>query len=224
MGWLRARVKRAPAGTRARAVKCALIVVLPQRLKHLAYRRLLGFQIADSARIGLSYIDVEHLSLGEHVYVGHFNIFRAARLITLGDNVHIANYNHFFGRPADRGFEDRSLGVGEGTLIMSRHFFDLSGTVEIGRGCTIGGRDSHFWSHSLRDIGATPTLTAAKLVLGDGVYTGARVTVVHCQVPAGATIGAGAVVTRTFADEARRIVIAGNPARVIPAKVDAGEA
>jgi acetyltransferase-like isoleucine patch superfamily enzyme len=40
------------------------------------------------------------------------------------------------------------------------------------------------------------------------------VTIVHCAVPSGATVGAGAVVTKSFEATGRPMIIVGNPAIV----------
>jgi serine acetyltransferase len=196
-----------------RELACALAVPLPQRLKHAIYRRL-GWEIATSARIGLSYLHAERVTLGPGAVIGHFNVVRNVGRFEVGRGAYIKHLNDFFGRPRSADFPDRDFSLGDRSLIMSRHFFDVCGRITIGRDCVVGGRDSHFWSHSQFISHGSPSLEPRVLVLEDGVYTGARVTIVHCTVPRGATVGAGAVVTKSFEATGREMLIVGNPASV----------
>jgi serine acetyltransferase len=196
-----------------RELTCALAVVLPQRLKHAIYRRL-GWDIARSARIGLSYLHAEHITIGPGAVIGHLNVVRNLGHFEVGRGAYVKHLNDFFGRPRSADFPDRAFKLGDRSLIMSRHFFDVCGRITIGRDCVVGGRDSHFWSHSQFITDGSPSLEPRVLILEDGVYTGARVTIVHCTVPPGATVGAGAVVTKSFEGTGRGMVIVGNPATV----------
>jgi len=190
---------------------CLIAVPLPQPFKRTVYR-LLGWEVSSSARIGLSYLDAEHVSLGPGAVIGHFNIVRNLRRFEMGSGAYIKHLNDFFGGMPTTTFPDREFRLGDRSLVMSRHFFDVSGRVTIGRDCILGGRDSQFWSHSRFARAGVPSLEPRELIIEDRVYTGARVTIVHCVLPRGATVGAGAVVTKSFAAEGDDMVIAGNPA------------
>ena len=52
------------------------------------------------------------------------------------------------------------------------------------------------------------------LHVGQGVYIGARSTLIGCSIPDRAMVGAGSVVNKSFATEDYRLLIAGNPAIV----------
>ncbi len=56
-------------------------------------------------------------------------------------------------------------------------------------------------------------LAATRVEVGADAYVGARAMLLGCRVPPGAVVGAGSVVTKDFAPEAARLLIAGNPAR-----------
>ncbi len=186
-----------------RTVLLLVAVVLPQAAKRRLYG-MLGWEIDPTVRIGLSYLDAEHVALGAGVRIGHFNVVRKLRSFTIGRDSYILNFNKFFGGPADW---DRTFALGEESRIMSAHYFDVSGRITIGRDCNIGGRDTQIWSHSrFTTQGTEPR----EVVIEEGVYTGARATIVHCRIPAFSVIGAGAVVTRSFEDQG--MLIAGNPA------------
>ncbi|MBJ7332408.1 MAG: hypothetical protein JHC95_21110 [Solirubrobacteraceae bacterium] len=193
------------------------VIPMPQAVKRLVYRRFFGWEIADDVSIGLSWIDIEEVVLAPGVRIGHFNLIKGGRRFAIGRNSYMKNFNQFLGPGLnDHHFPTCTFEMGAESRIMSRHFFDLSGDIVIADDVNIGGRDSQLWSHSrftrpdgYRDL-APKTLT-----IEEGVYTGARVTLVHCTIPKGAVVGAGAVVTRSFEIEKVGDVIAGNPATVI---------
>ncbi len=193
-----------------------LIVALPAPLKRAAYRRLFGWEIGPGVRIGLSYLDARSAAFGESARVGHFNVFRGLNHLHVGRSAHVANFNHASGGRHDAGYPSR-LHLGDYVQLMSHHYLDVAGTVTIADGATVGGRDSHVWSHSLvLDDAGRRHLRPLDVTVGPGAYLGARVTLVGCSVPAGAFVGAGSVVTKSFpADpDGRPLLIAGNPAAV----------
>jgi acetyltransferase-like isoleucine patch superfamily enzyme len=187
---------------------CLVAVVLPQAAKRRLYRAL-GWEIDATARIGLSYLHAEQVTLGPGTRIGHFNVVRHLRSFALRRDSYILNFNKFFGDPAHPDWA-RSFALGEESRIMSAHFFDVAGAITIGDRCTVGGRDSQFWSHS-RFTGHG--LDQRELSVEEGVYIGARATIVHCRIPAFCVVGAGAVVTRSFDEQ--HMVIAGNPAEQV---------
>ena len=99
---------------------------------------------------------------------------------------------------------------------MSHHFIDVLGTVTIGANTTIGGRDTHFWSHSrFYDEALSPQLEAIDIKVGKNSYVGARATLIGCSIPEGAIVGAGSIVNKSFEnDKNYNFLIAGNPAKI----------
>ncbi len=203
-----------------RRVLLLLGAVLPSFLKLAVYRHLLGWKIGRRVRIGFSYIDAADAIFGDGVSIGHFNIMRGIQRLHIGSGTYIANFNQFFGTGNHyRGFA-AELSLGESVNFMSRHFIDVAGTVRIGSGTTVGGRDTQFWSHTLAMVDGRQALVPTCVHIGDGVYVGARATLVSCAIPDGAVIGAGSVVTKDFPAEATKLLIAGNPATVLKRYVD----
>jgi hypothetical protein len=98
----------------------------------------------------------------------------SVRLLHLAPRASIGNFNHVFGPPPWGEFVDRSFRLGEGSLLTSRHFVDVSGRVVIGRNCTIGGRDTHLWSHSLFHSEGVISLSPRSLIIENDAYVGAR--------------------------------------------------
>lgn len=106
-----------------------------------------------------------------------------------------------------------SLGIGDRTFINSGVSICAQASVQIGSDCAIGNysliMDTDF--HVPGDLLARPQ--ARPVVIEDGVWLGARVTVLKgVTIGRGAVVAAGAVVTR---DVPPHTVVAGVPARVI---------
>jgi acetyltransferase-like isoleucine patch superfamily enzyme len=201
---------------RMRKLLLLLAVVLPKRLKPAYYRRFLGWKIGSRVRIGLSLIDSEKVEIGDDVHIGHFNVFRELKELSIASNAWVSNFNELYGgRSNPIGFPCRLI-IGRGAKIMSHHFIDAVGTVVIGDRATLGGRGIQVWSHSFRiHADGVDSVDPITLQIHQDAYVGARATIVLSDIPAGAIVGACAVVTRSFAQESGRVLISGNPAQVL---------
>ncbi len=188
-----------------------LLTLLPNVLKLLVYRRLLGWSIGQNVKIGFSYIDAKNVVIGDRVRIGHGNIIRNLNALQIGSDTYIANFNSFFGSTYD-GWAAR-VEIGQSVNFMSHHFLDVGGTIAIGDRAVIGGRDTQIWAHGLAyDAFGNPDLKPLNVTIGADVYVGARSTLVGCTVPDRTVVGAGSVVTKQFVAEASPYLIAGNPA------------
>ncbi len=189
-------------------------LALPSSLKRVWYRRVMGWRVGRRVRIGLSYLDARQVEIADDVRIGHFNVVRSVAKLVVGRGTTVANWNVFAGAKESGGGWAKLVTLGERVYITSRHFFDVAGELTVGDGTIIAGRESHLWTHTIL---ATPTgleLTPLALRIGRGCYIGARATLLYCSLPDGCLVGAGSVVTKTFAAGDGRILIAGNPARV----------
>ena len=189
-----------------------MAVFLPQGLKLGIYRRLFHWHIGKGVHIGLSFLSAGEVSLGDQVKIGHFNIIRGVKRLTIGTGTQIGNLNQMFG--ASYPHWKSELSIGEDVGLMSRHFIDVGGSVEIGDRSVFGGRDIQVWSHTRTIVRGPLSLQPSSVRIGADVYIGARATIVSCDIAAGAIVGAGSVVTKSFPLESCRFLIAGNPATI----------
>ncbi len=191
-----------------------LCVVLPNPLK-LAIYRALGFRIGKNVRIGMSlFLNIVHVEIGDNCRIGHFNQFRSLTRFELGKSVLILNFNEvtgYYGAP----HWPSSFVAEDSVMIMSRHFFDCTGTIRIKTKALIGGRDTQLWTHAraILDDGSLELLPYT-VEVGRDAYIGARCTLVACSVPDGATVAAASVVVKNHLPEPCRVLLAGNPAVV----------
>ena len=197
-----------------RKIILILAVILPLPLKLFLYRTLLKWKIGRNVKIGYSYLEAGDVEISDQVRIGHFNVIRGVRRLRVGRGTYIANFNEVFGDGGFYGNFVSCLEIGADVSLMSRHFIDLGGTVIIGDRTTVGGRDTHFWSHTRTLSGSGARLEPTTVTIGSDVYVGARATLVGCSIPDGAVVGAGSVVTKSFAPEPQRLLIAGNPAAI----------
>lgn len=197
---------------------------LPQPLKRALFRRVFGWTVADDAYVGLSYIDAAHVSLGPGSHIGHFNIVRDIRALQLGRRAYVKHFNHIFGATPAGMAGERVFRLGDDSNIMSRHFFDVGGSITIGDGCLIGGRGTQIYTHSIVTQGAEHRWKVGEMIIDDGAMIFASVVLVHCRVPPLAIVAAGAVLTKSYDPEpGQRLLIAGNPAVIVRRQAIAGD-
>jgi acetyltransferase-like isoleucine patch superfamily enzyme len=195
-----------------------ILIVMPNPVKIFLYRNFLGWQIGSEVKIGFSYLDSKKVVIHDGARIGHFNVFRNLKELHISSECYIANFNEFFGALYDGEQWKSSLYLDDGAMIMSHHFFDVSGLIYLGEKAIVGGRNSHFWGRTRKyDENRQPILAALDINIGESVYIGARSTLIGCTIPRGAIVGAGSVVTSKefkLQEDSDSILIAGNPASI----------
>jgi acetyltransferase-like isoleucine patch superfamily enzyme len=151
----------------------ALISLLPLNGLRVFGYRLLGYQIR-GARIGFGTVIAADDAILESCRIGPFNIFAGPMKIHVHTGASIGNRNEFIcGYWVLRDeYKDRryahSLEICEEALITSRHYFDLSGSLVLGKRSWIAGIDSQFWTHGIG-------VTDRDIQIGSDCYIGSAV-------------------------------------------------
>ena len=166
-----------------------------------------GHKIHKSAHIGFCLLNINHIELDENTYIGAGNIFKGVSKLIMQKGSRINRWNYFTSSPVLK----THLSIGERSSISMRHYFDLSGDIEIGSNTIIAGIRSTFLTHS-KGIDQIDYIKPVKI--GNWCYIGSN----SCFVPGSRIghncfVGMGSVVVKDCSKNSFSI-IAGNPAIV----------
>jgi len=180
-----------------------LLTFLPSCIKIGCYRAM-GAEIGANCRIGFSLIDVKELKMGDNVFIGHFNILRRLKKLSLESGSRVDNFNWISGA----GVGDFKLGLN--SAITKFHRLEASSDITIGNNSIIAGLFSQFITHGSRP---TNIDDFRGISIGDWCYIGSSSRFVPGSGVGNYTfVGMGAVITKSFTDNC--VLIAGNPATV----------
>ncbi|WP_462170266.1 LbetaH domain-containing protein [Pseudoalteromonas xiamenensis] len=195
-----------------RIILAHTIAYLPTNILRCSlYKVLFGYDIKQTF-IGWKTIIVVDSAKLESCKIGRGNRFSGPFKFVMEANASIDKNNVFecgwwVSEPQHAStIYSRNLLLKENSLITSSHYFDLAGTIEIGRNTWIAGLHSQFWTHGAGS-------TKSTIFIGDDCYIGSAVRFVpgsavgnRCLVAMSSTI------TKNFnIDEC---VIAGIPANI----------
>lgn len=196
-----------------------IVVITPSIIKLMVYRRVYRYSIGRNVRIGLSWIWVGRLHLGDNVQIGHFNRFKNIPDVEIGNYTVIGTGNTFTSSSEftnDVGMTARGnkpiLVIGEHCGISLMHYFDIQDRVEIGAYTTIAGKGSDFFTHYLDVVSSTQSVKPIGIgkycIVGSSACFTPGARIADCCV-----VGMGAVVTREHKETL--CLIGGNPAVTI---------
>lgn len=191
----------------------AVISILPvNALRCLGYRLLLGYTIRNS-RIGFGTILAAESVHLDNCRIGRFNQFIGPMSVVIGSGARIGSHNAFIcgswtkTQQGEARHYERALRVGADVLITSNHYFDVAGSLEVGRGTWVAGTGSQFWTHGAGTLDRNVSI-------GESCYIGSAVRFAPGSgVGDNVIVGLGSVVTKTI--EATSAMVAGVPARVV---------
>lgn len=201
-------------------ITALLLMLFPFRLKRFFYRKFFGFQIHDSARIGMSLVMPERLSMGVNAKIGHLNIIKGVTEVSVGESASIGSLNWISGFPentsslhfADAISRSPKLMLGDHSAITNRHLIDCTDTVTIGRFSTFAGFRSQILTHSISV--ADSRQRSGPVVIGDYSFIGtASIILPNSCLPSFSVLGAGSVLNKKYSEEYR--LYAGSPARPV---------
>jgi acetyltransferase-like isoleucine patch superfamily enzyme len=202
-----------PLGVLARA----FVVVLPWPLKRRALRALYGYRIDPTARIGLSWVYPDELSMAARSSIGHLTVVKGLARLELGEAATIGRGNWITGYPRHerRSFAhvtDRrpELVVDRHAAITNRHLIDCTDRVTIGAFATFAGFRSQILTHSI-DL-AVPRQSCAPVEIGRYCFVGTgSVLLGGSRLPDHSVLGAASLLNNAYEDT--HTLYAGVPAR-----------
>ncbi len=197
--------------------KARLISLVPSsRLRVFLLRRVLGYAIDPSSRIGFgTLIRVASFTAEDHVRIGRYNRFKGPMSAVIRAGARIGGNNTFHcGRWSDGalhpGKYQRTLSIGSRAIITSSHYFDCIGSLIIGDRTVVAGRGSQFWTHG---AGAGDR----SVEIGGNCYVGSAVRIAPgCKIGNDNIIAMGSVVAGDLSG-VTLCLIGGVPARPIGA-------
>ncbi|TXD83954.1 hypothetical protein ESY86_07900 [Subsaximicrobium wynnwilliamsii] len=155
--------------------------------------RCMGHKIGKNVKVGFSFLVIKKIELGDHVRIGHFNLFLNDR-ITLQSNVIIGYLNIFKGpfglilsEKAAIGnknyltrarlgitYGESNLSLGELTKVTTGHHLDLTRSIRFGDFSILAGIRSQLWTHGYyhADQGKDRVRIDGQINIGHNVYIG----------------------------------------------------
>jgi acetyltransferase-like isoleucine patch superfamily enzyme len=181
-----------------------IIVLLPWKLKGWVLRRVYGYEIDRSARIGLAWVYPKRLRMDKATSIDHFTVAIHLDAIELGAHATIGRSNWITGHPGDstRHFTHQKerrprLVVGEHSAITKRHYLDCTSEIRVGRFTTIAGHHSELLTHSIDVVAGRQD--SQPIEIGDYCFLGTRCIVLGgARLPSQSVLAAGAVLTKAF--------------------------
>lgn len=174
---------------------------------------LLGHQIDMSAEVGsIIVVGGARLELGASSRVGTLSAFRAVR-VCVGIGGEIGQLNWVTAHPPLVDESESPIAgmllIGNQSSVTNRHYFDVSGGVEIGEFTTIAGVRSTFMTHGID--AARNGLATDQIRVGNRVMMGGNCCVVlGTYVPDYSVVGMGSVVVKGLTQPG--VLYVGNPA------------
>lgn len=191
------------------------VVLLPWPLKRRVLQRFWGYELADDARIGLSYIFPGQLVMGHGAYIGHLNVAIHLGRLECGEHSSIGRGNWITGHAPDgahfthRTARDPALLLGAHAAITKSHTIDCTDRVEIGPFTTVAGYASQIITHGIDLVASRQD--CKPISIGAYCLVGTRVTVLGGAVlPDRCVLGAGAVLNKPHVEQ--YTLYAGQPA------------
>lgn len=139
---------------------------------------------------------VDLMIIEQNSYIGRLNRFNSIKKVHIEPDVIIRSSNCFFGTMSDISpfKEYESILIGEQSIITSKHLFDLSDTIEIGKDVTFGGCGTEVWTHGF-DLKHIKKQGSVKI--GNNSYIGSRTIILPgISICEGVSIGSGTIVSK----------------------------
>lgn len=183
------------------------------RLK-IALLNRAGHRIDSTARVGpIVIVGRTKMIVASGAIVGPFNVVRNVGEFRIGEKAEIGQWNWFSSFPTlveNSTLPDAGcFQLGAHSSVTSRHFFDVSGGISIGKFTTIAGARSVFMTHGIDVV--SNLLLADSIQVGDYAMVGSSSNLVMgSSVPNYSVVAMGSTIIAGLEQE--RSLYAGTPA------------
>jgi len=196
-------------------------IVLPWPLRRALLRSLFGYEIADTSRIGFSWIYPKKLILKDGARIGHLTICKNIDLLEIGESASIGNLNWITGYPTGLPghFEHQTdrrpeLVLGPHSAITNRHLVDCTARVHIGAFATFAGYAGQLVTHSINL--ETNRQEAHPISIGAYSFVGTNCVVLEgSSLPDYSVLGAKSLLNKSYTE--KYFLYGGVPAKPIKA-------
>lgn len=172
---------------------------LPWMLRRYVLNRVLGFEIASSAWIGFSILDVKNLIMSDDSRIGHLTYAKGLTDLLLESFARLGNLNWITGFPSNelRAFSadvDRNpaLYIGKHSAVTHRHLIDCTNEVRIGTHTTVAGWRTQILTHGI-DL-TLSRQTSERVNIGSYCFVGTGAIILKgSRLPDRSVLSAGSV-------------------------------
>lgn len=198
-----------------RLARAVLILFLPGPLARYVGNRM-GYRIAPTARIGLSWIDVDALEMADGAIIGHGNQIRGPFSIMMDSNAKLGHFNTVSRARLGISVGAATLTMGIWSAVTARHRLDLCQSIHIGHYSTVAGTGSQLWTHGYvhEREGLGRYRIDGAIEIGDNVYVGTMCFIsMGVRIASGAIIGGGSAIAKDIAEPGLYV---SSPLRMLP--------
>lgn len=143
------------------------------------------------------------VELKQDSFIRRFNTFQGVFSVKLDKQASIGNFNRFVNSSRELQVSKSEFKLGVSSNLTSKHYFDMTASIIIGRNTVIGGGGSQFWTHGFQHFnkGKSRFRVDGAIQVGDGVYIGSRVLFnPGVTVSDSVSLGAGAIVSKDLSE------------------------
>lgn len=160
------------------------------------------FEMAKDAKIGhFNIIKCHYLKMEERSKINHLNTISGNFDIVMGQNSVLMNLNRLAGVRKSKCYCTPCFMMHKGAKIMSRHFFDLIQSIEIGERSIFAGARSQCWTHSYLYGKVKHARLDGKITIGKNSYIGAScILLPGIEIGNDISLGAGTVCSKSISE------------------------
>ena len=186
----------------------AFSLLLPWELRRYFLQKWFGYEIHQSAKIGLAWVFPSKLIMEAHTRIDHFTVAVNLDCIHMKSNATIGRNNWITGfsthinslhfqHQSDR---QANLFLGESSAITKNHHIDCTNTITIGRYTTIAGYNSQLLTHSIDVIESRQN--SEPILIGEYSFIGTNVVILGgAKLPSHSVLGAKSLLNKAYTDE-----------------------